>query len=596
MAPTIRSQTRGPTLAAALSQARLRNAWKSTVRPGLRKQAIGDLHDYLDVHRRISAVAARIHNEVVAGTYRVNEPQFVTWEKSNGITRRIVIPSPEDAIVLQAIIDSIQTPVLAAAGTENAFYARSHAPPSIEAVDDTFPYPWWELWPEFQRRIWQFGRSSPYVVMTDIANYFDAIPLQTLRNRITAVAHLREEIVDFLFFLLEGMEWRPDYIPASGVGLPQIQFDAPRLLAHSYLFEVDNYLQSRSVQAFTRWMDDITVGVGSISEAKTLLRDLDEMMAAMGLRINAGKTKILPGKEALEILWMRDNRRLNWLQKFMQANGNPERALNYALKRFRSFWSAPRVGNWAKVLRRYLTVFTKLKSSRLDRHIPEILREIPSARDKVFRYWQVLGFSPRRFRDLESYLMSKHCLDDVALYSAMSLLWTWAIPRRSPYRRRVLQLALGAWDARRESHIAVACAAAILGKYASSAATARFILQTSREWRRSEWAGRQIAAIVPVLNEADSRSVVNLIVRYGMRDATEVLLNLHDLRGVYRLDPQLRGYLFYPRGDYAYPWSKVLIALGVLKGDLDPTDRAALLQHIETDSGDARYLELVRAA
>ena len=173
MSPTVRSHTRSPTLAAALSHGRLRLAWQNTVRHGLRRQGLSDFHDYLDVQRRLPLLVARLHDEVVAGTYRPKEPEFVTMEQKQGIVRRLVIPSPEDSILLQALIDSIEKDVLAAQPTKNAYYTRSHAPPSVYEIDHAFPYPWWELWPEFQKRIWRFAHDNPFVVMTDIANYFD---------------------------------------------------------------------------------------------------------------------------------------------------------------------------------------------------------------------------------------------------------------------------------------------------------------------------------------------------------------------------------------------------------------------------------------
>lgn len=595
MSPTVRTHSRGPTLAASLSHARLTSAWKSTVRPGLRRQAIGDLHDYLDVHRRIGSLAAKLHAEVIAGTYRTREPQFITWEKGLGITRRVVIPSPEDAIVLQALIDSVEKPILAAAPTSNAYYARSHAAPSIEAIDHTFPYPWWELWPEFQRRIWQFGRSCKYVVMTDIANYFDAIPLQTLRNRIVALAHLREETVDFLFFMLEGMYWRPDYIPASGVGLPQIQFDAPRLLANAYLFEVDAHLHRRSATAFVRWMDDINVGVNSKSAGKRLLRDLDEMLATMGLRINSGKTQIMSGKEALESLWMAENRRLNWLDDFIKAGKNPARARDYARARFLKIWRSSRHGSWKKIIRRYVSTFTNLGDPYLDSRTSEIISDLPPVRDKVFAYWRVLGYTPKRFTQLEKFITSGHCVDDVALHGALGVLWEWAIPQRSAYRSRAIALALKAWKDRRDSHVAVASTAGVLAKFASPALLSRFIYQTHKVWRRSEWAARQIAALIPALNEPDARRVRNLIARYGLRDAVDVILHVQDLRGMTKLDQQLRSYLLQPRGRYPYPFPKVLVALALFRGSLNGIDRKRILDFIATDSNDPRYVELLAA-
>ena len=72
--------------------------------------------------------------------------------------------------------------------------------------------------------------GSKFDPLAYLANYFDTIPLHSLRNVIAAASKISEHVLDLLFFVLETLIWRPYYIPNSGVGLPQLNFDAPRLL------------------------------------------------------------------------------------------------------------------------------------------------------------------------------------------------------------------------------------------------------------------------------------------------------------------------------------------------------------------------------
>ena len=423
---TARGAFRNLTLASVLSHHNLKRAWKATVRHGLRNQELADLHDYLDVHRRIGGVVSRLHSEVVDGAYRPREPEIVRVEKALGVSRRVVIPSPGDAILLQAIVDSVERTILSAQPSPSAFYSRSHSPPSIFGVDHTFPYPWWELWPEFQERILQFSNKYPVVVMTDVANYFDVLPLRTLRNRLVSLGKFQEELIDFLFFMLESFIWRPDYIPGSGVGLPQIQFDAPRLLAHCYLFDADEYLHRTTKGDFVRWMDDINFGASSRPQAKHLLREFDEILATLSLRLNPGKTKILTGQEVVQHLWMQENRQLtianNTIRSAQRGGRSTRRWNKYVRSRFKSFWPASREGNWAKVLKRYFTIFERLSDSSLERIVPELLRELPEVRSSIYRYYQTLGYSPARFRQIESFIAGGHCLDDSGLFGAAKLI------------------------------------------------------------------------------------------------------------------------------------------------------------------------------
>jgi hypothetical protein len=40
------------------------------------------------------------------------------------------------------------------------------------------------------------------------------------------MGEIAESLLDFFFYMLDEFVWRPDYLPSSGVGLPQINFDA----------------------------------------------------------------------------------------------------------------------------------------------------------------------------------------------------------------------------------------------------------------------------------------------------------------------------------------------------------------------------------
>jgi hypothetical protein len=200
--------------------------------------------------------------------------------------------------------------------SKKVFYARSHQVPKTEAdLDETFDYSWNRMWPQFQERIYQFTSTFDYVVVTDIANYFDNVTLRQLRNVISAYGKIEGSLMDFLFFILEAFVWRPDYLPFSGVGLPQLQFDAPRLLAHGFLYEVDNHLNKSTKGNFVRWMDDIDFGVNSIEDAKRILKELDELLLTRGLRLNLGKTQILSSTDAKEYFFPDLNRFLTILTK-----------------------------------------------------------------------------------------------------------------------------------------------------------------------------------------------------------------------------------------------------------------------------------------
>ena len=576
-------------LESVLSRADLVRSWK-TIRSGLRKQAIVDLHDFLDIHRSIAELTERLEGDIAGGSFRPRESEVVRLEKQLGIPRRLVIPSAVDALVLQAIIDSIEASLLNRAPTQRAYYGRSHTPPGVQDVDDSFPYPWWLLWPEFQERIWKYASDHNWVVMTDIANYFDSIPLSRLRNKISAASDFDEELIDLLFYLLESFVWRPEYIPFSGVGLPQIAFDAPRLLAHVYLFDVDKFLDAETGGDFVRWMDDIDFGVDSVGKGKRILRDLDTLMASSGLRLNSGKTKIFCAKAALEYLWVNENRALTLYSNLISNSSNPSKTLNRvslrALKRYRIFYRKARSGVWIKVLKRYLTLLSKVQNAGAVIDCPVILRELPAAREWVFQYFSALGYSPKRFSIVLDYIKSEDCLDDVSIFQACKLLVLWDIPPTSVNRAKMLQLAKQMSSNAQANPASFSAGLWVMAKYGSTQQLEQYLNASRKIWRKSEWAARQTAAVTPLLDDDARSRVETSLHRFGLFDALSVLASLREIRGLNALDRQLSGYLTHASN---YTLGKFIVAKQVVSGSLDPQSIAQLRTKLDSVVSDRNY-------
>ena len=134
------------------------------------------------------------------------------------------------------------------------------------------------------------------MIVSDIVNYYDSVSYDHLRNILADLSLAREHALDLLIYTLSCMLWQPDYMPRVPVGLPQSNLDAPRLLAHCFLFEIDESLSNMKNVDFARYMDDIDVGVDSIPEARVVICDLDLSLQTRQIRLNSGKTKISHGK------------------------------------------------------------------------------------------------------------------------------------------------------------------------------------------------------------------------------------------------------------------------------------------------------------
>jgi hypothetical protein len=579
-------------LADAFTVPKLKRAWKNDVRHGLRSQPLSDLHDFLDVHRHQDALFARLATDVVEGNYRPTPPQVVLSEKTLGMVRRLVFPNPLDALALQALVQVLEPFIRDAQPSQQSYYSRSHRHTRVEDFEEGFGYPWFVLWPAFQRRIWSFTEDRPFLVTTDVANYYDSIPFALLRSTLSGLGSFDQRLLDLLFFLLEHFMWRPAYLPLAFVGLPQLEFDAPRLLAHAYLFEADHFLGAATDGQFARWMDDINFGANSRVEAKQILGQLDRKLNAIGLRLNPKKTVILPAEEAVRHFWVSENQKLTVLENIVKISAGvhelPAEAPRYAIESFGLFYARPRVGHWDKVLKRYLTLFSRMRSDALVPVVPAALEEIPTARKACFRYYRTLGYDPSRLRHVESFLSTGHCLDDEAIFGAANLLVDWPIPPTTA--RRLVQLASGLAENQRSEACRFVAALWIVVKYGTRTDLMNFLTSHENAWRGSEWASRQVAAVLSRLIGRDRTMIEDQLLASGLLEGLRVLNHLRHLRQLPALDKQLRTYLLQPVHDpWSYPLPKVLIARAALDGALSPQDKDALRSGIAELTSDPVY-------
>lgn len=600
MQGTQRTQNLSLDLDYAFQVHKIVKVWKETVRHGLRKQPLEDLHDFLDIHRNIKPFANRLRKDVLDGHYKPSSPEFVHLEKRDGIPRRLAIPEPGDALALQCIVEVLESELKTAQPSKNAYYSRTHTPGDVKQVDSTFAYPWWLLWPQFQQRIWKFTNLYEYVVVTDIANYFDCIPLASLRNTLASYGKFSENLLNFLFYLLESFSWRPYYMPHSGVGLPQINFDAPRLLAHAYLFKLDEELESTTNGNFVRWMDDIDAGVNSREEGKRLLRILDNVLSSQGLRLNTSKSKILFAQDAVAHFWMQENRALTIIEASIKYGSGSQitqkKQKQLLKKRFRGFKRKAKTGQWDKVFKRYFSLFGLVKDTCLEKHLPLILADSPSLRGAAFNYLLRLGITKKRMDFIESFLVSGYCEDDVSLFEAVQCLVNWETPATGQLVQRMVTLAKRiAKKNGSYSSTGVVAAIWLLAKYGSRADLMSLIASSKDIWGKSTWTARQVAAVTPLLLEQDRLTITETVTQNGLLQALEVLAHINSLKRLTLLDHQLNSYLKYQPAQswpyYALP--KIILTIALLKGKLEPTQKVTLSEHLLITLTDRRYKYLI---
>jgi len=199
---------------------RLKIVWKAQVRDAMRKQPIPDPLENLDFHVRLDANCSAIEAEICSASYAPRQPLRFLSEKSKGLCRQLVVPTAKDALVLQALSDTIWNEIKLQPPSKKSFYAPADHGFSKAIKGNVSEYGSLSAWLAFQETIFGFADTKKFLVVTDIANYYDFISYEHLRNILASLSVVKEHALDLLIYTLSSMLWQPDYMPRVPIGLP----------------------------------------------------------------------------------------------------------------------------------------------------------------------------------------------------------------------------------------------------------------------------------------------------------------------------------------------------------------------------------------
>lgn len=484
-----------------LSAASFSKVWKSNVRQRLKSWPLRDPIDHFDFHINLSQNTTNLATRIQDARYQPSPHKRHLEEKSKGLCRQIVSPAVDDCLVLQVLSDYLYREIKDAQPTQKAYFE-----PDDGAFNKKFeqiaasPYGSIRAWIEFQARLFEFTKEYEFIVVTDVANYYDFIKYDQLRNVISGITGKSESTLDLLIFVLSGLCWQPDYMPRQLTGLPQIDLDAPRLLAHCFLFDVDRFILERAKLDHVRFMDDIDVGANSIAEAKKVLRDIDLIVQSRQVRLNSGKTKILRSAEAFQHFRVKENHVLSKWQKHLDwkvSNGlslKPDRdrlvkivALGLAKGRFDD-------GNGDKILKRLLTTATKIGAEVRLKDIESIVRLRPGVRSAGLRHFGMRTLGLADVRMLHRCVMSDAFIDDLALFSVTRLLLESRVRHDVRVKKLVREICDKVFD---YSEYGIFLAQRLSAKFLTPGQTVHFTGARRKVWVPDPVLGRQMAAVLP---------------------------------------------------------------------------------------------------
>lgn len=146
-------------------------------------------------------------------------------------------------------------------------------------------------WIDYKKKCIELSTQYPYVLQTDISNFYSRINHHKLDNELKSLNSSNN--TDKISTLLSNFTGTISY------GLP-VGGPAARILSELALNNTDHHLKSKNI-IFCRYADDYTIFCNSESECYKHLIFLSERLAIDQLELQKGKTKILTSQEFQDI-------------------------------------------------------------------------------------------------------------------------------------------------------------------------------------------------------------------------------------------------------------------------------------------------------
>lgn len=567
------NKLRKQTLSKIFSRSLITKVWRNIVRGQLRSMDIKDLFDHYDFNYNIEEHAQFIRNEISNGNYKVSRPFIYKLEKKFGVCRHIVIPQPIDALVLQVLVEAIADEILKNQPSKNVFYSRDkhrmHKP--HEAWDD-YGLSLKEQWKELQKKIYKFNQDKELLIVTDLSNYYDSISTNELQKVILGYIGNNEVLIDLLFRVVEEISWRPDYLPYSNKGLPTSNLEAIRLLAHSFLFEIDEVIKQKSNNNFTRWMDDIVIGADDKKNALEMISSVSDMLKSRGLALNLSKTNIYTSSEAHFHFQIDENKYLDSLEAVDKADTNIKQITTDLKKGFKKHLKVVGPKYWDKIAKRYITAFGRLESLKLLPEVTKLYIDYPGLRTNLLIYLTRLGHGKKTGEITEKILNQIDVFDDISLFQICNLLTIWEISITDTSKdfiknigKRVLSKSFLT-----KKPTDFYSALWFKSKYDHPEDLLIFIKKYENLWRSDSFLRRQVTAILSRLLIFDTKNVALMLeaqISSGIPNTVTLANQILFFSKKDSLDTKLSSYLFPKKEQRPYPLPKFLVLCSVLNSE-----------------------------
>jgi len=389
-----------------INRSSLWRAWKA-VRTELRNASVRDIVDYLDFDVDPECWIRRTLREISAGTYEPRAPHRFSLAKSSGFSRTMSLPTIPDLIVYRAAVDFIYDRARHAQ-QPHVYFLRSqiHQAERTAGIDAATALQAREAnyrsatrrsfinWLHFDqyRKLLILDKIHPFIVITDITNFFDSVLHAHVAAALRAFK-LPPRMVGLLFLLLERLAVRHDFSDSLRIGLAVDEFDCSRTIAHVVLFDHDKDMVRVAGQGnYVRWMDDQNLGVRSRAAGLRVLAAVGRSLARFHLTPNAKKSRILSLREARRHFHFDINHGLDAIEQITATGALTRRGL---VRRLSALWRRARRhegrGEWEKILKRFYRLAGFLRARFLRGRTLRDILATPSLAERIFDYMRCSG-------------------------------------------------------------------------------------------------------------------------------------------------------------------------------------------------------------
>ncbi len=547
------------------SKENISKIWREIVKDQLRRVDILDIFDYYDFNYNIESRALLIRSNILNGSYESSKPLIYRIEKKLGVCRHLVIPQPIDALILQIITETISKEILSNQPSDNAFYSQDkHNLRKPHEVEE-YGLNWRKQWKKMQKQIYKFNEEKELMIVTDLSNYYDSIYIPELRKIVSGYIKNKEVLLDILFNIIESISWTPDYLPYVGRGLPTTNLEGIRLLAHSFLFEFDSILKAKTNNSFTRWMDDIVIGVDSRDEAIETLSSTSDILKSRGLALNLQKTNIYNYHEAKFQFLIDENKYLDSIDYESYIKKGISTISAELFKRFNKHLKTNKTAKYfEKVSKRYITSFGRLKSKRLLRAVPTLFNENPGIRQNLLYYLSVLGFGKRTAAIVIEIIRKLKLYDDISLFNICKLVTEWQIPTNNLGEKFIKDITneIRLQSERRKKAFDFYCLLWIKTKYDYPQDLFDFIIKYENMWKSHPFLRRQVTAILGRLflyKEDKIKSILLQQISTSESQVVSVATAIFGFASLESVESKVKMYLFPKTKPKVYPMPKFLV-------------------------------------